>query len=44
MFIYQSHADNIFALSWSPDGRYLASGGADETVRIWQAPAGRSAA
>lgn len=32
---YTQHTDNIFALAWSPDGRYLASGGRDETIHVW---------
>lgn len=29
------HADAVFALAFSPDGKTLASGSADGTVRIW---------
>ena len=32
---YKQHTDNIFALAWSHDGQYLASGGRDETVHVW---------
>jgi WD40 repeat protein len=33
---YTAHSDNIFAIAWSPDGRFIASGGRDRTVQIWQ--------
>jgi WD40 repeat protein len=30
------HAGGVLALSWSPNGLHLASGGWDETVRVWR--------
>jgi len=33
--IYHGHDDKVFALAWSPDGKYIASGSRDKTVRIW---------
>uniref|UniRef100_W5LJ72 Cell division cycle 20 homolog n=1 Tax=Astyanax mexicanus TaxID=7994 RepID=W5LJ72_ASTMX len=31
----RGHAQEVCGLTWSPDGRYLASGGNDNTVNIW---------
>jgi WD40 repeat protein len=35
--IYRGHSGTVRSLSWSPDGKKLASGGDDHTVQIWDA-------
>ena len=37
----RGHAADASALAWSPDGKCLASGGFDDTLRVWDAATGR---
>ncbi len=41
LLVYDGHTDRVNALSWSPDGLYLASGGKDETIQIWESATGK---
>lgn len=34
--IQKAHASSVFSLAYSPDGRYLLSGGKDAILRIWE--------
>ncbi len=36
------HSQEVCGLQWSPDGRYLASGGNDNILNIWQQQAGQT--
>ncbi len=33
----RGHTNDVFSVSWSPDGRRLASGSVDNTLTIWDA-------
>jgi WD40 repeat protein len=37
----EGHTDYVSSIAFSPDGRYLVSGGWDQTARVWQVPSGR---
>ena len=34
----QGHMGYVHHVAWSPDGKYLASGSGDKTVKVWEAP------
>ena len=36
----QGHTQEVCGLKWSPDGKFLASGGNDNLLNIWAAQAG----
>ncbi len=35
------HTDAIGRVAFTPDGRYLVSGSADQSIRVWEVPGGR---
>lgn len=37
---YPGHASGVTAVAWAPNGKYIASGGNDHTIRIWNAKTG----
>ena len=39
-----AHAGGVDALAVSPDGQWLASGGRDRMIRLWQLDSGREMA
>jgi WD40 repeat protein len=38
---YEGHTDAILAVTWSPGGTRIASGGWDHTVQLWEASTGK---
>ena len=37
----QDHSDSVYAVAFSPDGRLLASAGADRSVKVWEVATGQ---
>lgn len=38
--LYDGHSSWVNAVSWSPDGKYIASASSDRTVQVWEATTG----
>ena len=37
----QGHTGEVYSVAWSPDGKTLASGSSDQTVKLWEAATGK---
>ncbi len=37
---YAGHSEAVWAVAWSPDGKYIASGGEDSLVQVWDVATG----
>lgn len=40
-YMLNEHKGSVSSLCFTPDGNTLISGGADETIRLWEAASGR---
>jgi WD40 repeat protein len=40
LFVQLGHTDAVWSVAWSPDGRSLASGSGDWTVKVWDVERG----
>src|SRR6266516_1418007 len=40
LLTYRGHFSQVTAVAWSPDGKYIASGGDDHTLQVWNTKTG----
>ncbi|MDQ2888506.1 MAG: protein kinase, partial [Chloroflexota bacterium] len=40
LYTYRGHSDRLWTVAWSPNGKYVASAGTDQTVQVWHATNG----